>query len=45
MIWIIADASKAVASVLLGSAQALGVRNLFMTRVEVEATLAMELAQ
>lgn len=45
MIWIIDDASKTVVSVPLRSDQAKAARNLFMTRIEAEATLAMELAR
>ncbi|WP_160171135.1 hypothetical protein [Pseudomonas syringae] len=45
MIWIIDDASKTVVSVPLRSDQAKAARNLFMTRVEAEATLAMEISK
>jgi hypothetical protein len=42
VIWIIDDATKTVQSVPLGSKAMLKARNVFMTRVEAEATLAME---
>lgn len=45
MIWIIDDATQTVVSVPLGSDEMLAARNVFMTRVEAEATLAMELAR
>lgn len=45
MIWIIDDTTKAVRSVPLGSQAMLNARNVFMTRAEAEATLAMELAR